>query len=317
MKKSEFNIVFCVDNIYSVYLTVTVNSIIKNNNDIRIIIHVISNYISDTNLRRLFDVINKSKNVELRIHLIDDNILEPLKTTKNWTIQTWYRILIPDILGIDVHTALYLDADTIITGSLKELLLIDLTDKAVAGVPEANYFNEEYYKRLNYEIEKGYICAGTLLMNLDFWRKNSLTKKMIEWAKRNYSILKMLDQDAINYFCRDTKLILSLKYGVVQWFFINENFYQGSFLSQLREALESPIIIHYAFCNPWEKDSQRHIMFNEWEKYNRNLRNPVKRKYRSRGLLKIKIILWNIIHRKESNHYLTKMEVLRRIINHQ
>lgn len=66
-------------------------------------------------------------------------------------------------------------------------------------------------------------------MDLEYWRKYRLAEKMIQWARRNENKLKKMDQDAINYICQYTKILLPLRFGVVQWFFHIDNFYASPY----------------------------------------------------------------------------------------
>lgn len=313
MKNELWNIVFCVNNIYSNYLRVLISSIIDNNKGNNIVFHILTDYISKINQKKILEIIKDHINFELKIYTIKNNEIKKLKTTKAWTIHTWYRILIPKVLNEEINKVLYLDVDTLVVNKLDYLFSLNMTGKAVAGVPEANYFNLDYYKKLNYNISYGYICAGTLMMNLSYWRKNNLSDRMIDWAIRNSHTIDLLDQDTINFFCHKNMSLLPLQYGVVPWFYIDERFYCNNFKDQLKQALYNPVIIHYSFCKPWEKDVPKHFMFKEWKKYNDKLKFPVKLKYKSAGVLKLKYILWNLLNHNKKEYLITFEEASKKI----
>lgn len=293
MSGERLHIVFCVDDSYARYLPVVVKSIICNNPSHSTVIHVLSDFLSAKSVRLLHEAAGDAANISLEIHIVDDTPLRSLRTSDKWPIQAWYRLLIPEVLGADVRRALYLDTDTLVVGDLGELFAADLEGVSIAAVVEASVFDRANYERIGMEYDERYVCSGLLLMNLDYWREHRLTQKIIEWAALRRT--HMVDQDAINYVCRDSKKILPMRYGVVQFFFDSKEFYREPYLSELENCLEHPVIIHYAFCYPWQRDAAPHIMHGEWVKYNRMLRHPVRSKYKGRGWPLIKTALKNIL----------------------
>lgn len=313
MTKATFDIVFCADDKYSNYLPVTILSIVDNNPDAIIHIHILTDYISKKNRKRLIELSDQYPELDIQILTIDDSEIKKLPTTSGWTSHTWYRILIPRILSSDISKVLYLDVDTLVVGDLSELFHINLEYKSIAASPEANYINPEYFKRLCYNQEEGYICAGVMMMNLNYWRDNNLTEKSLDWAHNNKNVIKMLDQDVLNYICHDSKIILPLRYGVVQWYFTNDEFYKPPFICQIEECLTKPVIIHYAFTAPWFKDSQRHIFTDKWLAYNQNLKHPVRIRYKAKGLDKIKIIMHDMLYSSQRSPSISVSEIIKKI----
>lgn len=317
MDNEYIHIAFCVDDIYARYIAVSIKSIAENFRMYKgggICIHVVTDNISKKSVDRLDEIINGYERLSLRIHRVNDSILKGLKTN-SWTIYAWYRLLLPNILPIDIKRVLYLDADTLVMSDLSELFTIDMTDKSIAGVIEDNTFNKEYYDRLGYKSDKQYICSGVLLMNLEYWREHHLAEKMINWAIINEDKLKLPDQDTINYICQDTKIILPLRFNIIQFFFTNEQFYKQPYLTQLKDCIENPAIIHYAFYGPWYKDAPRHIMYDYWIKYNRMLLHPVKLKYKSKGRLKLKHIIWDMLHNINDRQNISLKDIKCRLAN--
>lgn len=307
------HIVFCADDTYSQYIAVAIKSIAENHQSRFVIVHFLTDYISDTNIRRIREVVDEYEHVEFEIHHVDDSPLRTLKVSAGWPIQAWYRLLIPEILDNSIKKVLYLDVDTLVVSDLGELFAANLEGVSVAGTVEASVFDKSYYKRIGIEYDEKYLCAGVLLMNLEFWREHNLTQKMIDWAKTHKT--KMADQDTINYVCRDSKKVLPMRYGVVQFYFSIEDFYREPYLSELADCLERPAIIHYASCVPWYRDVSRHVFYDRWIKYNSMLRHPVRRRYKSKGWLKLKLIVWNLIHSFEKRQYMTAESVRVKIDN--
>ena len=309
---TPIHIAFCVNDGYVPYITVTIKSIAENNRNADIVIHILTDTFSVRTRKRLEAVVGEYDNISLQIHEVDDTPLRGLKTG-SYTIYTWYRILLPHILPDDTDRVLYLDADTLVLDGLEALFATDMSDSSVASVVEDRTFDDYHYDRLGYSRDKHYVCCGVLLMNLDYWRKHGLTEKIVSWAQEHNDELVYPDQDAINYICSDTKILLPLRYGIVQWFFTNDKFYDRPWLPQLEECVENPAIVHYAYCVPWYKDVSRHLYFDLWIKYNGMLRHPVRRRYKSKGWLKLKLIVWNLVHSFEKRQYMTAESVRAKI----
>lgn len=292
MNSQSMHVAFCVNDGYAQYIMVTIKGLLENNSN-PIVIHVLSDYISERNVARLKDLVSSYPFAELNVVIVDDSKLRGLKDT--WTIYTWYRVLLPEILDKDVHRVLYLDADVLVAGNIGELFRLDMTGKAIAGTIDFQSKDISTYKRCGYEPEKEYVCAGIMLMNLDYWRKHDIANQVVRWGRDNNDRIQFPDQDSINYICRNAKILLPLKYDIVDGFFHDDYYYQH-YPRELRECVESPVIIHYAGQAPWVVELSNHLLQDEWEKYNRALKKPVKKVYQSKGFLKIKVILYRLFH---------------------
>ena len=308
------HIAFCVNDNYVSYISVTIKSIVENNQQHDIYIHVLIDKISVTNQVRLTKAIYGYNKVNLNIHLVDNKVLAGLKTGV-WTIYAWYRVLLPVILSESVKRVLYLDADTLVMTDLQDLFSMDMTDKSIAASIDIQSLDNRAFDRCGYEYDKQYVCSGILLMNLDYWRKNDLSNKLIDWANLNHDRIMFPDQDAINYICRDSKIVLPLRYGILNVFFLNDAFYRGAYAAQLKDCIEQPAIIHYAGCYPWIKVFSTHLMQNEWVRYNKKLPSvcQVRTEYILKRWLYIKMMCWEILHPFYKRPKLTLNEIKYRI----
>ena len=315
MKNRILDIAFCVNDVWLSYVTVSIKSIIENNKSYTINIHIITDHISEANEKRLLSEVQGYKNVSVRIYWIDDTPLKKLRVSTRWPIYTWYRILLPQILSDKINKVLYLDADIVVVDDIGELFAIDMKEKSIAAVLDSLTFETVLYQRLGYESSKHYVSSGVLLMNLQFWRENDLTEMIIDWAVKNDSELRYPDQDAINYICRDTKVLLPLRFNILYALFYTDKFYSNE-KRQMEECLDKPAIIHFTDdYKPWFIDTIQHPMYKKWIKYNNLLRTPVKRCYKSTGILRLKIFIWDLFHPRKKRSVLTKNQI-REILSH-
>ena len=309
MIEGFIHVAFCVNDSYAEYILVAIKGLLENN-ACSVEIHVLSDYVSPKNEHRLEDLVSSYPNAKLDMKIIDDAKLRGLKDT--WTIYTWYRVLLPEILDADVHRVLYLDADVMVSGNIESLFLLDMTDKAIAATIDFQSKDSTTFLRCGYEKEKEYVCAGVMLMNLDYWRVHDIANKVVQWGRDNNKKIQFPDQDAINYICRDTKILLPLKYDIIDGFFYDDYYYE-KYPCELRECVETPVIIHYAGQAPWVVELSKHLLQDEWEKYNKLLKEPVKKVYQSKGLLKFKVVIYRLLH-PNANKGMKREDVVNRIL---
>lgn len=249
----------CFNDAYVPFASVTIQSIRDNSNDTdELHIHALSDYLSEDNLALL-------EGYGVEVHIVSDDGIFKGIDTREWPIYALYRLFLPDILGLAIHKVLYLDCDVIVNGNLDELFDIDMAGKAVAGCLDTNAYSEEVFRRLEYAPAKRYICAGVLLMNLDYWRATDLSYRVIDYMKCNPDKIAYLEQDALNVLCQDSKILLPARYGVLVPFFFFEPFMKEH-LDEMEELMDSPVIIHYAGYFPWiyckDKSLHSHLWWN-------------------------------------------------------
>lgn len=284
---------FGVNDGYLPYIIVTIKSILENNKAEKCHFHILTDGISEKNKARLAKETRQYSNSKVDYHIVDTSRLNGIKST--WSIYSWLRIFLPDILP-GVNRVLYLDADIIINDNLSSLFNVDMTGKSIAAVLDIQNYENKTFNRCGYSKENGYICAGVLMMNLDYWRENNITEKIINWSRENNDKIKFPDQDAINYICKDSKIILPLRYGIIDAIFTSDAFINSGLSDQVKDSFNNPAIIHYAGQSPWIIERAKHTLQSYWHNYNRMLLNPIKIKYESTGIILLKVIIWRLLH---------------------
>lgn len=292
MGKGYLDIAFCVNDRYMPFVTVCIKSIADTHKSDNVKVHILTDNITDRSRNRLLDEFTDYSQLEIHFYYVDDS---PLNGLQAWSKYTWYRLLLPSVLPEDVEKLLYLDADTLVCDNLSDLFATDMDGFAVAGVVDPIHFHDEAYARCNYPAEKGYMCAGVLLVNLRLWRDKSLQAEMLEWAHKHPDI-KLHDQDCINTVFQDSKKFLPLRYGVIDALFTEDKLYTPDNLDEIEAAVANPAIVHYAGKAPWFKDAARHFFHDRWHVCNSSLRHPAKMTYKSSGLLKLKIQIYDLLH---------------------
>lgn len=171
---------------------------------------------------------------ELSRHVIDMHAYDSLKA---WHTSRgiYARLDIPQILK-DEPWCVYADGDTLFTTD--PLKLVEVFDPAFAimGHLDDNvdipWYGEHGF-RLHPETQ---ICAGFILLNLEWFRANEGTKKCFDLLNR-YPDMPYNDQDALNIVCEGKIGVLPDNWGK---FTYNTN----------RETV--PGLFHYVSDRPWE-----------------------------------------------------------------
>lgn len=108
-----------------------------------------------------------------------------------WPHVAFARIFAPDLVP-DSGRMLYLDGDTVVNRSLRDLLDFQMQGHAIAAIPSGPL---PHLKRVPDIIG---FNSGVLLFDLDKWRARKLTTKVMLWPFAHKSIMKYPDQDALN-----------------------------------------------------------------------------------------------------------------------
>lgn len=309
----RMDIAFCVNDRYAEYIGVTIRSICDTQSLSEVMIHVLSDSLSDRRKKALEEIVEPFANVSLSFYIVDDSALRGLKDT--WSIYTWYRVLLPGLLPGDVHRVLYLDTDTLVTGDLSDLFDMDMRGKAIACAIDIMSFDDEAFLRCRFPMEKIYVCAGVMMMNLDYWRENNLSEKIIRYGFEHDAEIRFPDQDTINILCQDLKIVLPMKYGIQEGFFREDKLYASQWADQLLECVDDPRIVHYAGCAPWIREFDWTVMHHRWMASSRKLRRPVMPRFQTRGLNKLKVWIYGLSH-SDSRRGLTEDAVRAKIQNY-
>lgn len=311
------DIVFCINDNWVMQATVLIKSILYFNRNSKFTFHILTTNVTDLSKKKIYESISEYSNFKIEFYYIDDSIFSKLPIRKNdhVTIETYFRFLIPSILNNSIKTALYLDCDILCTGNIDNLFKTDLTNYSVAMSPDTRYNDITQFNRLNYPENFGYYCAGVLLFNLDYWRKNRIADQCIEYLNTNGNICLWHDQDAINKVCHKTIKKLDIKYDLLIGFIIvydylnnnytkyNENYLHISktYWSEIVKAIENPIFIHFGGkLKPWHISNVKQPFSLLWREFykttfwkkNKLKKEPIK------FTRKIKLLIYKIFRKK-------------------
>ena len=120
-------------------------------------------------------------------------------------LNIYYRYAFPFFLPLDIKRLIYMDVDMINRRNLLELWKTDLGDCIIGAVndPRIKNFECEWggirnYAALGLSPNNLYFNSGLLLIDVDRWRENQITERMLETINNNMDFAIYPDQYGLN-----------------------------------------------------------------------------------------------------------------------
>ena len=115
------------------------------------------------------------------------------------SVETYFRLLVSEILPIKVKRILWLDSDMIVKDSVKSFYNENIDDKLAAVCKDLLVRDFHYIKNIiDFSYKDPYFNAGVILFNVERMRSNFPVNLVSNFLKRYYDNLPMMDQDALN-----------------------------------------------------------------------------------------------------------------------
>lgn len=279
ISNSLYNIVCCIDHNYVVQCSVLMVSYLRTNHH-PVQFHIIHDDLSEKNENDMREALMHYSGYVLSFYRVDKRMIEGMaikKFTKRITLTTYYRCFLSNILPRDVKKALYLDCDILILDDISDFYEKGLDHYAAAVIEDIGCRNKERYEILKYPLEKSYFNAGVLLLNLEYWEKNNIPEKCMEFYKAHPERILFNDQDLLNCVLCDSKSFVELKYNVQDGFYRKKEYASGMqvYGAGFSEVLKRPCILHFTNKKPWKHDCfhpLRHKYFEFFSYLPENLR---------------------------------------------
>ncbi|GET37062.1 glycosyltransferase family 8 protein [Microseira wollei] len=275
--KEPIVLVLAADNNYAMALAATARSVIANlNHNKNIEIVIIDGGIKEYNKKKIIKSI-KENNVEIKWVKAAPEIFKNMKVYKHFSKATYYRLLLPKILPLEITKAIYLDTDIIVKENLENLWNIDIGNNYVLAVEDMSvrYVSApnglKNYEELGIKSDAKYFNAGVLVINIEKWRTDKSGEKVIEYLEKYQEQWLWLDQDGLNAAFAGQWGELDPKwnqqpriYKYASW---KESPYQEDVYQDLRD---NPYIIHYSTSGkPWSlgcKHPKKDLFFEYLDK---------------------------------------------------
>ena len=217
-----------------------------------VMMYLLHNGLKDSTVKRLQKIADRY-NVGLKFLEIDLEILKDCPVDEKihyGNIMMYARLLLPSKLP-NLDKVIYLDCDLVVCKDLKSLWETDVNDVAVTMAPDLLYQDKATLSRLG--INNNYLNSGVIVMNLDYWRKHDVMKRLLAYISDKGNELIYNDQDSLNAILHDERRQLPVKYNVTPHYFLkNPDNYPKEMHEEIRDARINPIIFHFlGKIKPW------------------------------------------------------------------
>ncbi|MDA9842435.1 glycosyltransferase family 8 protein [Gammaproteobacteria bacterium] len=213
------NIIYSSSDSYIKYTSISICSLFENNRELEIInVTILSTDIKEDSARILHKL-SKKYNRQIRILDVSKQIREYLKDCNLPPFRGGFEVystLFLSRLFPELDRAIYIDADTLVLGSLKSLWEKSLEENVIGAVPDYGnyglYSSSEDKSLLNQDGH--YYNSGFLIYDFNNWRSqkiDNLIDTNIRLESLNFLIF---DQSIINCFLKGKILTLPMKFNL-------------------------------------------------------------------------------------------------------
>lgn len=287
MVNKIYNIVCVSDENYIQHTAVMLCSLFENNINKDFHIYLLTSGIKMDTERKLQDLC-KQYHALLICKIYSTKELSTLPVGQ-WNTIMYLKLLIPQLLPININRCLFLDVDMIINTNIAPLYDIDLENSIIAAaedIPDCIKIKE----KLGLKQTDIYINSGVMICDLQKWREIEKDIPIIDFTKSKSNVITN-EQDIIALYFKNKIKIIPIKWNMTNFYFNRDPKIFPKYLPQLKDAKKNPGIIHFASpIKPWFKDCQHpykklyrlYLNKTEWKKY----RFPIYENMTSWGRLK-------------------------------
>jgi lipopolysaccharide biosynthesis glycosyltransferase len=195
---------------YALALATMLASLTSNLGQSRIAhVYILQRDINDDLKKKIGDSIN-SERIKLCWINIDDGRLASLKNTirrfDTVSLESYYRLLLPEMLPPNLDKVIYLDCDLVVTRDLGELWDLDVEGTYLLASPEllptsrfvSSSNGIRLYRGLRLPDDLKFFNSGVMVINLRHWRDNYLFLRALIYILEAGQDLRWHDQEALN-----------------------------------------------------------------------------------------------------------------------
>lgn len=256
-RNNEIPIFFAIDDGYTPFLAVALQSLIDNaSKEYNYLIKILHTNVKEEHKKQIKKFESENVNIEfVDLNYYIEKVQDKLYTRDYYTNTTYFRLFLPELYP-QYNKVLYLDSDIIVLGDISKLYNTHMGTNLVAAAPDdiiqCNKVFQDYAELVvGVAKYKHYFNAGVLLMNLHELRKFNFQEKFLYLLEKvKFSVAQ--DQDYLNRLCKGRVTLISHDWDVMPY--VNTE-----------TKPEDIKLIHYNFAyKPWHFED---VVYNEyfWE----------------------------------------------------
>ena len=250
------NLLFSIDQ-KSIHLLFTcIFSVLKHGEYDEIHAYVLHSDLNEKNMDAIQEFFS---DVSWQFIEVPKELFEGFPTVDRYPEQIYYRLAAPVLLPKNLDRILYLDVDTIVINSLKELYEQAFEDNLFAACSNTEVFLTRLNQiRLGIRKDKDvpYVNTGVLLMNLELLRDCLNLQDLRKFMEEKKNLLWLPDQDILTaLYGERVKLVDRLKFNLSDRTMVLHNIQNRHEPIDLQWVRNQGIIVHYFGKNkPWKED---------------------------------------------------------------
>lgn len=311
IKKMKINVLYLTDDNYAPFAGISITSLLENNRNIDLIrIFLIDDNIKKENKDKFTKLQHIYSNCKVEFLDMAEGIekLKKIGAPKYRNSYTTYlKLFAFRLLPDDVDRVFFIDSDTIVVGSIAEMIDFNMDGHVIAAVRDG--LCASYKVALGYSKEDSWFNMGVMLVDIKKWKHNNCEDMVIRQLEKRAAYFAV-DQDLLNITQHGDISTLSPKYNATPHHYIYREkdflraFPQKGFYSEeeLEESQKKAVIRHFERFigeSPWHKNSihpytklfDKYMSISLWSDY-------VKRKPSKNFVLKIEKILYLILPKR-------------------
>ena len=196
----------CCDERYAMPLAVTFNSMLRSlKKGCAVFLYIVTSDISDNARARLKNACTvEGIDANLEFVTPDVSLVDGFHVRGYMSKAAYYRLQLPDLLPKSVDKVIYLDSDLLVQGCLSDLWNENIGDHSILAVEDMmiqtvsdsdGLYN---WKELGYAADHPYFNSGVLVIPLNKWRREGITRRLLDYLTGDTSQFNHHDQEALN-----------------------------------------------------------------------------------------------------------------------
>ncbi len=286
---NKVNLLYCSSDMYAPFCGISMTSLFMNNQNLKFDIHVLDSGISKKNKEKLKKLCTNN-NCNIEFLSVDPiiKLVEKYKLPKyNNNYIGYYKVFAIDVYFKNFKDRLiYIDSDTIIDGSIKELVDIDIKNNPLAMIEDSGMIFKCYKKNLGMNLKSTYYNSGGLIIfNPCEWRKNNWTMKIVNHLQKVRSEYSLVEQDIINVVFEGNIFTLDKKYN---------------YMAHINMPKLNDVVVYHMTDmftgRPWNKNN-KHPFKDKYEYYKQLSlwKNEEQIEYNPTFLIKIQMVIKSVL----------------------
>jgi len=202
---------------------------------------------------------------------VNEEPLSSIPRKGRYPLSAYYRLLLPTLLPAGINRVIYLDTDIVVCAPISTLAATNLNGAVIGAASAtscpwlASSSGLSRWRELGLSPKSPYFNSGVLVLDIDAWRKEELSKKVLDFLASQPEAPRFADQDALNAIFANCWHRLDPAWNQVSSVHLDHGLVHCNLdISEVNRIRNEPKIIHFTGrLKPW-RSPRAHPMANRW-----------------------------------------------------